>query len=476
MRYRQTRQLAEFASMDRIHTHKHKPLEFFMRLLVGIIVAAIILFLLGSVFLVRGPGPESGSEPVVTASAAPSAKPAPVTAEVPSAPTAEAPTAPVAPLKGVDWANYRGPSRTGISEETGFNKALPNKPKIVWEADVDIGFGGVVVADGQAIVIGNADDTDTVYCFDALSGKSIWTHDYPGKIVANLYEGGPNSTPTIAGGRVYTLGKEGQLFCLDAKTGKPIWEKRVADAHPQFGYASSPVIEGDRLFLNIGARGMAVNLADGEVIWSSGGSKGSGYASVVPFNWRDKPALAVFADNGLACVAPESGEQAWRYPWKTKYDVHAADPIPIGDHIFISSGYERGCALLDISGDTPVKLWEHAEMRNQFSPSILWKGHLFGIDGNNGKGRLACLNAETGKVVWSEPKVGFGSLILADGTLIILNERGYLHLAKASIEGYSELSKTRIGRGRWWAAPTLAHGLLYARSARGNLLCVDLRP
>jgi outer membrane protein assembly factor BamB len=381
-----------------------------------------------------------------------------------------------AELAGRDWPHYRGSARTGISEESGFRKTLASKPTIVWQAEVAIGFGGISVADGQAIVIGNSDDTDTVYCFNASTGAQNWTHNYPCKIVANLYEGGPNSTPTIAKGRVYTLGKEGQLFCLDAKTGKPVWETRVAEEHPQFGYASSPVIVGERLYLNIGAHGMAVNVADGKVLWSSGGAKGSGYASVLPFTWRGKSALAIFADDGLACVDPESGEQAWHFPWKTKFDVHAADPIPVGGHIFISSGYDRGCALLDISGDTPKKLWAHADMRNQFSPSILWQGHLFGIDGNNGKGRLACLNAETGAVVWSEPKVGFGSLIMADDTLIILNERGYLHLAEANTVAYKERAKTRIGRGRWWAAPTLAHGLLYARSARGDLLCVDLRP
>ncbi|MFT5130215.1 MAG: outer membrane protein assembly factor BamB [Rhodothermales bacterium] len=444
-----------------------------MRFVAVVVFLGLVLFLLASVFFVRVPSQTSEQVTEQPSPAASQAAPKPARAE----PVTEvAAVATAAEIVGQDWPHYRGPARTGISEETGFRKSLSAKPTIVWEAEVAIGFGGVAVADGRAIVIGNSDDTDTVYCFDAKTGKSLWRHTYPCKIVANLYEGGPNSTPTIAGGRVYTFGKEGQLFCLDAKTGAVLWESRVAEEHPQFGYASSPVIGGDRLFLNVGAHGMAVNLADGKVLWSSGTNKGSGYASAVPFTWRDKAALAIFADNGLACVDPESGKQIWHSPWKTKYDVHAADPIPMGDRIFISSGYERGCALLDISGDEPKTLWEHAEMRNQFSPSILWQGHLFGIDGNNGKGRLVCLNAETGAVVWNEPKVGFGSLILAADTLIILNERGYLHLAEASTSAYKELAKTRIGRGRWWAAPTLAHGLLYARSARGSLLCVDLRP
>jgi outer membrane protein assembly factor BamB len=442
-----------------------------MRLFLGIIVGVVAILLVGGLFTVRS----TTTLPLTTATGT-ATRAVTVPPEQAEVAVAEEPTAPAVEIDGRDWPHYRGPARTGISEETGFRKTLPDKPQIVWEAEVNIGFGGVAVAEGQAIVIGNSEDSDTVFCFDAATGKQHWTHSYPCKIVANLYEGGPNSTPTISGGRVYTLGKEGQLFCLDAKSGEVVWEARVADEHPQFGYASSPVIVGERLFLNIGANGMAVNVADGKILWSSGGSKGSGYASVVPFTWREKAALAVFADNGLACVDPESGEQAWHFPWKTKYDVHAADPIPIGsDRIFFSSGYDRGCALLDISGAQPKKLWEHAEMRNQFSPSILWKGHLIGIDGNNGKGRLACLNAESGAVVWSAPEVGFGSLILADNTLIILNERGYLHLAEASTEAYKELAKTRLGRGRWWAAPTLSQGLLYARSARGDLVCVDLR-
>ena len=440
-----------------------------MRLFVGIIVGVILVGGFLALFVAVPSKPTTVPVPVVTQQ----------TKTVSSAQVSEvdeAPTQAPVEIEGRDWGHYRGPARTGISEETGFRKTFSGQPKIAWEAEVNVGFGGIAVAAGKAYVIGNADDTDTVYCFDAVTGKEVWTHSYPCKIVANLYEGGPNSTPTIVGDRVYTFGKEGQLACLNAASGEIIWEKRVAEEHPQFGYSSSPVVVGDRLFLNVGANGMAVNVADGEILWSSGAKAGTGYASVLPFTWGEKEALAIFADNGLACVAPDSGEVAWHFPWKTKYDVHAADPIPIGtDRIFISSGYDRGCALLDISGDTPKKLWEHDKMRNQFSPSILWNGHIFGIDGNNGKGRLACLNAKTGEVAWGEPKVGFGSLIMADNTFIILNERGYLHMAEASTEAYKEISKVRLGRGRWWAAPTLAHGLLYARSARGNLVCVDLR-
>jgi outer membrane protein assembly factor BamB len=172
----------------------------------------------------------------------------------------------------------------------------------------------------------------------------------------------------------------------------------------------------------------------------------------------------------VIAVKLKDGKELWRFPWKTQYDVNAANPILSGNKVFISSGYNRGGGVFDISKNPPAKVWENKNMRNHMASSVLWQGHLYGVDEN----QLRCVVFDTGEVKWTDKVSGKGSLILADGKLIVLTERGELIVANPSPEGFKPISRAQVVGGKCWAAPTLANGKIYVRTGPGDVVCLDV--
>ena len=259
-----------------------------------------------------------------------------------------------------DWSRWRGPDLNGISAETGWLAKWPDDgPKRLWKAKVGTGFSSVSVANGKVYTLGNSgrgkgEEKDTVFCFDAATGKAIWSHAYEAKLDPKYYDGGPSGTPTVDGDRVFTLGKRGQLICFGAADGHVVWQKNIATEtkgkRPTWGFAGSPLVIGGTVFVNVGAHGTALDKKTGKILWSTGRDSAS-YSSIVPHVRDGRQELVMFAYKAVVAVDPKTGSTLWSYPWETKYDTNAADPILIGDKVFISSGYDRGCALLQINGD-----------------------------------------------------------------------------------------------------------------------------
>ncbi|MDQ3812400.1 MAG: PQQ-binding-like beta-propeller repeat protein, partial [Armatimonadota bacterium] len=163
--------------------------------------------------------------------------------------------------------------------------------------------------------------------------------------------------------------------------------------------------------------------------------------------------------------------ELWRYPWKTSYDVNAAIPNVAGNKLFNSSGYGKGCALLQIAKDEEPLVWQNRNMKNHFSSSVLYDGYIYGFD----ESELKCLDFRTGNVKWSKGGMGKGSLIAADGQLIVLSERVELVIVEASPNRYTEQARAQILGGKCWTAPALSGGRVYARNADGDLVCVDVK-
>ncbi|MEM8953937.1 MAG: PQQ-binding-like beta-propeller repeat protein [Verrucomicrobiota bacterium] len=380
-----------------------------------------------------------------------------------------------------DWPRWRGPSLDGISKESNWRAEWPDSdPPLVWKTNVGTGLSGISIANKKVYTIGNTDNVDTVYCFDADSGKEIWSHSYPAALDPKYYEGGPGSTPTVEGDTVFTISREGHVFSLDAANGSVRWSTHlVADLGfpaPTWGFNGSPLVLGERVFLNAGTSGVALDKASGTVIWKSAADE-AGYSSPYPIE-RDGTSQLVFSSTrSFSGVNPDSGKAAWSFPWLTRYGVNAADPVAVdADTLFISSGYGKGAALIRLSGAEPEVIWKVKEMGNQMNPSLLINGFLYGVNGNeDGDPEFQCLDSSSGEIKWSDDSTGMSGAIAANGYLIILGERGELILAPASPESFDPVTRIQILGGKSWTAPSLANGRVYCRNIRGDLVCVDLR-
>ncbi|OYW31690.1 MAG: alcohol dehydrogenase, partial [Chthoniobacter sp. 12-60-6] len=175
-------------------------------------------------------------------------------------------------------------------------------------------------------------------------------------------------------------------------------------------------------------------------------------------------------------VDPTDGKVLWEHTWSTSYGVNAADPILSGTQLFISSGYNKGCALLDLASAEPKEVWRSRVKKNQLNASVLIDGHLYGSDGDTDKSAsLKCIDFATGTEKWSDAGVGFCSLIAADGKLIVMTAKGELIIAKASTTKFEPISRTPVLTGRCWTAPVLANGHIYVRNAAGDMQCLAVQ-
>jgi outer membrane protein assembly factor BamB len=373
---------------------------------------------------------------------------------------------------GADWPQFRGPNRDGISVEKGWFKT-GTTARTVWEGQVGAGYSAVAIRGDRLYTMGNREGQDVVSCLDAATGKGLWVYSYPCQ--KGSYAG-PRCTPTVEGGNVYTVSREGLILCLDAEKGSVRWQRAPADEPslklPQWGLAGSPLVAGDLLIVNEGAHGLALDKTTGKTQWASGGA-GGGYASPVHLKLEGLDAVLVFAAKAVVAVELATGKELWSHTWNTSYDVNAADPLVMGDKVFISSGYGRGGALLQVTGAGCKVAWENKNLASQFSTPVWFGSAIYGINGNTGRGEVCCIDPATGAVRWSRKESGFGSLMLADGKLIILNEKGTLSVAEATPEGYRELWSQTVLDGVCWTMPTLCNGLIYCRTDKGRLVCVD---
>ena len=376
-----------------------------------------------------------------------------------------------------DWPVFRGPDRNGISRESDLAARLIAAPAAIWSIEVGDGLSAVSVARGRAYTMGHRSGKDTVWCLDAATGKVIWQYSYDATArSARPDYDGPRATPTVDGDTVFTLSRDGQLFALDAN-GQPRWSvdvKRFGYAIPNWGFSGSPLVLGDRVIVNAGSAGLAVDRNSGNPIWHSPPGL-AGYNTPTVYQHDGKPRLAFSNGEQIVSVDPADGRLVWQYPWPTPFRVNSADLIVTNGRLFVSSGYGYGSALLDISSDKPSPVYQNKLMRNHFHTCMLIDGYLYGIDGDQQRPEgLKCMELASGQVRWHAPQVRYGGLIAAEGRLIIVTETGELVIAAASPEKYEELARFKVLDGVCWTAPSLSDGRLYVRSRTGRVVCLEL--
>ncbi len=380
-----------------------------------------------------------------------------------------------------DWPQWRGPNRDGISNETGLLKTWPaTGPRVLWRTGSGEGYSGISVAQGRLYTVLGQGGNEIAFCFDAATGKEIWR-----MIVDRMFDNdqgsGPRSTPTVEGDLVYVLSAGGKLQALHTKDGRKVWEHHLVSEYggrvPTWGISVSPLVEGNMLLVDVGGKSghsvMAFNKTTGTVIWKSE-TDIPGYSAPIAVTVNGVRQILVFTGSALVSHSPADGKRFWRYPWETSYDVNAATPVFIpGDEVFIASGYGKGGALLQMqtNGDkvSVREVWKSRDMKNHFSSSLLYQNHLYGFD----DAFLTCLDVATGEPKWQQRGFQKGSLLFADGHLLVLGEQGKLALVEATPAGYKEKAGFQILQGRCWTMPTLANGKLYLRNQK-EMLCVEV--
>ena len=382
-----------------------------------------------------------------------------------------------ASASAADWPQWRGPDRTGVSAESGWASQWPDSgPKTLWQRNLGISCSSFAAVGDRVYAMGNAGDKDHVYCLKAASGETIWEHSYPCPLDPHQFEGGSGATPTVDGDRLYTVSRAGHVCCLSLADGKPVWTKHLVQdlggKVPTWGYSGSALILDKLLVIDVGAPGgstMALDKMTGAVVWKSGDDEAA-YATVAPFQHGGKTLLACFNAFGLVIREAAKGGEVARFKWKTSYDVNSATPIIDGDRIFISSGYNKGCALLQFTGSDLKSLWENKKMRNHFNSSVLWQGHLYGFD----ESALVCMDFKTGDVKWKQDGLGKGSLMIAGGKLVVQGERGDLVIAAASPSAFQESARSKVLKDRCRVVPVLANGRIFTKNNKGDTVALDV--
>lgn len=392
--------------------------------------------------------------------------------------------------QGFDWPRWRGPDGNGMSKETEWNpKALENGRNVVWRRNIGYGYSNVAVKGNRLYAMGIIGRESVIVCFNAETGKENWQSTFESNGAS------PQSTPTIDGEFVYALSADGILLCLKAKNGKIQWKRNIVKEFqvqaPYYGFAGSPVIEGDLIILTANTSGLAINKNTGEMVWMSekppkerypGNSSGTEYATPVVYEQRGKRYAVVPSYKGLFSVDVATGKSLWLFDWEKAYDfdiqAQVAEPIIFNNNLFLVQYYNRyiGSVLLDIEGKSPKILWTNKNMKSETSSPVMVDGYFYVCQGGvqTSTGSLRCLDVMTGDILWEETLDGRPiSLTAADRKLIILDSKGNLIIAEANPSAYKGISKSIMpdqkGYENWWTYPVLCGGKTTAGAIAATL-------
>ncbi|MBL67417.1 MAG: hypothetical protein CMO74_03030 [Verrucomicrobiales bacterium] len=384
---------------------------------------------------------------------------------------------------GAPWPGFRGAKRDGISRETIRLDWDQAQPKKLWLQPSGEGHSSFAVANGRAFTQEQRRGKEAVVAYHLETGRELWKHEYRAEFNDEWKMGdiGPRATPVWDNGRVFALGAEGHLFCLAEKTGEVDWEKHVfklADSgNLPFGMAASPLVVGDLLIVPAGSSRhslLALDKTNGSVVWKSPVGMGA-YTSPSVAVLNGVKQILITGAEGIKGISLEGGKVLWGFPWDVSHNNNIAQPIAIDDHrVFISAGYGKGCAMLDLKNEggqwSVGELWRNRFMKNKFSSSVYLDGFIYGLDDTI----LACLDAETGQRKWKGERYGYGQLLMVGEHLVIVSgTEGDLALVKASPEEPVEIARFAALGTRTWNHPVIADGRLLIRNAK-SMACYDV--
>jgi outer membrane protein assembly factor BamB len=392
-----------------------------------------------------------------------------------------------------DWPQILGPRRNGIADDEHLNLEWPGgKPKTLWQRDVGDGVAGVAVADGRVVLFHRVGNQELVEAMEPLTGKVHWKVGFPTSFRSQVSTAGdgPRCVPVIHRGNVFVFGAAGDLHCLKIADGNERWSraalKEYKDQEGYFGVGSAPIVEGDKLLVNVGgdrsgAGIVAFDLDTGKTVWKATDEQASYSAPTAAT--VDGVRHVIFATRlNLVSLDPETGAVRFRFPFGQRGPtVNGATPLVIDGHLFLSASYGIGAVFAKIGKTEAKTIWANDDVMSSQYPTCIYKdGFLYGVHGRQDgpPATLRCFDPKTGKVAWSKNGFGMASLILADGKLLVLKTDGNLVVAEPNSKEFRPLASARVldaapGEPAL-ALPALANGLLYVRDSR-TLKCLDLR-
>jgi outer membrane protein assembly factor BamB len=381
------------------------------------------------------------------------------------------------------WTDFRGPLRDGAYREQPIHTSWPSQGLTpLWKQPIGGGYASFVVAGGQAFTIEQRGTEEVVAAYDVATGTERWTNRWSAFFQESMGGDGPRATPVWADGRVYALGATGELRVLDGVTGRLAWRKNILEdngaTNLEWGMAGAPLIVGGTVIvLPGGSDGRSVVAYDrrtGDRVWSALNDRAA-YASPMRVTLFGVDQLLVFTASRLVGLSVDRGDLLWEYPWRTPYDINAAQPLVVGpNRVFISSGYDTGAAVIELVADgnriSVREIWRNNRMKNRFNSSVLHDGFVYGLD----ESILACVNVATGELMWKGGRYGYGQVLLASGHLVVLTEGGDLALVRATPDRHQELARFPALTGKTWNHPVIAGGYLLVRNL-AEMAAFDLR-
>jgi outer membrane protein assembly factor BamB len=369
-------------------------------------------------------------------------------------------------------------------------KAWPaGGPQQVWKAGgLGGGYSTPSVAGGRIYGMGWRGEEEVVWCLDASNARGLWM-----KPVAQAYRrigrqahAGASCTPTVEGDRLYALGVGGDLVCLKAADGSPVWSKNLVrdfgGSVPSWGYSESPLVDGNVVVVTPGGSAatlVALNKMSGEVAWRARVPEGdrAQYSSIIAADVNGQRHYVQFLSGGVVGVEAATGRYLWRYNSPANRTANCSTPIYFMNHVFAASGYGVGGGLARLvpaaEGIQAQEVWFTRYMKSHHGGVVLVDGHFYGFDESN----LTCLDARTGQVTWADRSVGKGSVTFADGHLYARSERGPIALVEANPRQYVEKGRFDQPERSYeaaWAHPVVAGGKLYIRDQE-VLFCYDVK-
>jgi len=395
-----------------------------------------------------------------------------------------------------DWPQILGPARSGIAAaDERLADAWPEGgPREVWRRGVGAGVAGVAVVGGRGFLFHRLEGREVLEAFDTATGDTLWSDGHATSFVPQVGGGdGPLCVPVVYEGKAIVFGAQGTLACIDAATGRRLWERSThRDFNAQEGYfgaGSTPLVIGGRVIVNVGGRQgdagiVAFDLATGETLWTAT-REGASYSAPVAVDLAGTPHALMVTRLSCLLLDPATGRVRWSFPFGQRGPtVNAATPVRLAaDRFLVTAAYGIGsaCATFDADGARPV--WQGVEsLASQYATPMLVDGRLHAIDGRDDvpPADMVCLDPATGRVLWRESDFGYGTLLAADGKLLVVKTDGEVLLVRPDAARLAVLARARPFAddprgGPLRALPALANGRLYLRDDR-TLVAVDVSP